>query len=62
MDAVTVEAWANFGSAASATPYAPLYYFGDQDAAAIPLGMNYIGFQPFTGAVPPTATRTLRDR
>jgi len=46
MDAVTVEAWANFGTAAG---WAPLFYFGDQDAAASPQGMNYIGFQPFTG-------------
>jgi hypothetical protein len=55
MDAVTIEAWANFGSAASAAAYAALFAFGDQDDAALPLGENYIAFQPFTGAVPPTA-------
>jgi hypothetical protein len=47
MDAVTVEAWANIG-----VPMANawLFAFGNQDNAASPLGMNYIGFQPFTAA------------
>ena len=55
LDAVTIEAWANFGSAASAAAYAPLFAFGNQDSDAVPKGENYIAFQPFTGAVPPTA-------
>jgi hypothetical protein len=55
MDAVTVEAWANLGSAASAEPYACLFAFGNTDTATQPAGENYICFQPFTGATPPTA-------
>jgi hypothetical protein len=51
-DAVSIEAWANFGTPA---PYATLYAFGNQDDSFSPLGENYIAFQPFTGAVPPTA-------
>jgi hypothetical protein len=47
LDAVTVEAWANIGTPAA---FAPLFAFGDQDAAASPLGMNYIAFQPYTAA------------
>jgi len=46
MDAVTIESWVNFSSP---TGYAALFYFGDQDTATIPNGMNYIAFQPFTG-------------
>lgn len=53
MDAVTIEAWADFSSATNA--YNSLYYFGAQDDSFSPLGENYIGFQPFTGAIPPTA-------
>jgi len=53
MDAVTIEAWANFSNATSA--YNSLYYFGDQDDSFSPLGENYIAFQPYTGATPPTA-------
>jgi hypothetical protein len=52
MDAVTVEAWANFGTPAA---FATLFDFGDQDTAAIPQGMNYIAFQPYTGFAVPTA-------
>jgi len=55
MNAVTIEAWANFGGSANAVAWAPLFYFGNQDGATPALGENYIGFQPFTGAVPPTA-------
>jgi hypothetical protein len=46
MDAVTVEAWANFSSP---TGYATFFAFGNQDTATIPQGENYICFQPFTG-------------
>jgi hypothetical protein len=46
LDAVTVEAWANFSAP---TGYATFFAFGDQDTATIPQGMNYICFQPFTG-------------
>jgi hypothetical protein len=46
IDAITIEAWVNFGTPAG---YAPLYAFGDQNAAASPEGKNYIMFQPFTG-------------
>lgn len=52
LDAVTIEAWADFENPQA---YAALYYFGNQDDSFSPLGENYIGFQPFTGAVPPTA-------
>jgi hypothetical protein len=55
MDAITIESWANFGGATNAAPYACLYAFGNSDSGAIPDGENYIAFQPFTGAVPPTA-------
>jgi hypothetical protein len=52
MDAVTVEAWANFGTpAANGTFFA----FGNQDGLISARGMNYIGFQPFTGATVPGA-------
>ena len=46
MDAVTVEAWANFSSP---TGYATFFAFGNTDNANIPQGENYICFQPFTG-------------
>ncbi|HEU6448236.1 MAG TPA: LamG-like jellyroll fold domain-containing protein [Verrucomicrobiae bacterium] len=52
MDAVTVEAWANFGTPQA---YAPLFAFGDQDTAPSPLGMNYIAFQPYRGTNDTTA-------
>ena len=51
-DAVSVEAWVNFGTPQA---WAALFYFGNQDASFSPLGENYIAFQPFTGATPPTA-------
>src|ERR1017187_7808721 len=50
MDAVTVEAWANFGTPVA---WAQFFAFGAQDALATPLGMNYIAFQPFTGLAAP---------
>jgi hypothetical protein len=53
MDAVTVEAWANFSYPPNA--YAPLFAFGDSDTSATPEGENYIAFQPFTGALTATA-------
>jgi hypothetical protein len=53
MDAVTIEAWANFRYPPNA--YAPIFAFGDSDTSATPEGENYIAFQPFTGATPPTA-------
>ena len=56
MAAVTIEAWVNFGSPQA---WAALYAFGAQDASFPPDGMNYIGFQPFTGDTPPTAQATL---
>jgi hypothetical protein len=56
MDAITIEAWATMGTPAA---YAPLYAFGDFNGNAIPEGRNYIMFQPFTGAVPPTANMTF---
>ncbi|MGA9452336.1 MAG: LamG-like jellyroll fold domain-containing protein [Verrucomicrobiia bacterium] len=56
MDAVTIEAWANFGSPQA---WAVLYAFGAQDASFSPEGENYITFQPFTGATPPTAQATF---
>jgi hypothetical protein len=56
MEAITIEAWANFGAPAG---YATLYAFGDQNAAATPLGRNYIMFSPFTGALAPTANMTF---
>jgi hypothetical protein len=46
MDAVTVEAWANFSAP---TGYATFFAFGNTDNANIPQGENYICFQPFTG-------------
>ena len=46
MDAVTIEAWANFSSP---TGYATFFAFGAQDILSTPDGMNYICFQPFTG-------------
>jgi len=52
MDAVTVEAWVNFGTPA---PYATLFAFGNQDSQPSPLGENYLMFQPFTGAAAPAA-------
>jgi len=52
MDAVTVEGWASFGPASA---WATLFDFGDQDGLISPQGMNYIGFQPFTGATVPGA-------
>jgi len=55
MDAISIEAWADFGGAANATNWATLFAFGDQDTATPALGMNYIAFQPFTGLAAPTA-------
>jgi hypothetical protein len=55
MDSISIEAWADFGGEANAQAWAALFYFGDQDTATPALGMNYIGFQPFTGLAAPTA-------
>jgi hypothetical protein len=52
LDAISIEAWANFGPAVG---WATLFAFGDQDTATPALGMNYIAFQPFTGLAAPTA-------
>jgi hypothetical protein len=57
MDAITIEAWANFGAPAA---FACLYSFGDFNNAASPQGRNYIMFQPFTGVpLTPTANMTF---
>ena len=53
LDAVTIEAWVNFGAPAA---FAPLYAFGNQDTAPSPLGENYLMFQPFTGAAVPASS------
>jgi hypothetical protein len=52
MDAITIEVWGNMGYP---TNYAALFGFGAQDALTPADGANYIQFQPFTGATPPTA-------
>jgi hypothetical protein len=52
LNAVTVEAWASFGPASG---WSTLFDFGNQDGLISPQGMNYIGFQPFTGATVPGA-------
>jgi len=52
MDAVTVEAWVNFGPQSA---WACLFAFGNSDAAIPANGENYIAFQPFTGLASPTA-------
>jgi len=44
MDAITIEAWANFSSATN--PFEPLYFFGDQDGVSLN-GQNYIAMQPY---------------
>ena len=44
MDAITIEAWANFSSATNA--FAPLFFFGNQDGVSLN-GENYIAMQPY---------------
>jgi hypothetical protein len=48
MDAISIEAWADFGGSANATNWATLFAFGNSDSASPVLGENYICFQPFT--------------
>lgn len=44
MDAITIEAWANFSSATNG--FEPLFFFGNQDGVSL-AGENYIGMQPY---------------
>ncbi|HEV2436959.1 MAG TPA: LamG-like jellyroll fold domain-containing protein [Verrucomicrobiae bacterium] len=44
MDAITIEAWANFSSATNA--FEPLFFFGNQDGVSLN-GENYIAMQPY---------------
>lgn len=58
LDAVSIEAWVNFGTLAA---YAPLFDFGNQDSGSPPSGMNYLCFQPYRGAGDLTAGALFGD-
>jgi Concanavalin A-like lectin/glucanases superfamily/Bacterial Ig-like domain (group 2) len=53
MDAITIEAWANFSSATNS--FAPLFFFGDQDGVSLN-GQNYIAMQPYRTNGAPNAS------